>query len=259
MTNVVINNVSGGPCGDLKVNRINDAYSKLRISGLTVQPSAEDLELALTRLENIMYELRDTRNICLSYNFEDQPDPNSVTNMPPLAREAISGLLAIRLIADFNKDVPQSLVASTSASMSGVSGWAARNNLRRVEYPDRQPIGSGNHRYPRWARFFRHYERAPANCLTNQIKVGETRNYSLSFCSKLANNETIISYTYELSNGLSIDNDVLVGADIDYTITADDNFTNGAWKTLTFTVTTDEGRVLIETVNFEVCQPIEVA
>jgi hypothetical protein len=65
-----------------KVDLISGAYSKLRISGLTVQPTPEDLELALTRLENTMAEIEGARNICLGYNFEDQPDPNSVSNIP---------------------------------------------------------------------------------------------------------------------------------------------------------------------------------
>ena len=65
----------------LKVNIISDAYSKLRISGLTVLPTPEDLELALSRLESMMAEL-DVRGISIGYNFEDNPDPNSLTNIP---------------------------------------------------------------------------------------------------------------------------------------------------------------------------------
>jgi len=41
----------------LKVDRLSAAYSKLRISGLTVDPNPSDLELALNELENMMAEL----------------------------------------------------------------------------------------------------------------------------------------------------------------------------------------------------------
>ena len=62
-----------------KADRINSAYSKLRISGLTVDPSPEDLSLALMTFENMMSELEMGRNICMDYNFEVDPDPNSIT------------------------------------------------------------------------------------------------------------------------------------------------------------------------------------
>ncbi len=40
----------------LKVDILNDAYSKIRISGLTVTPTPPDLELSLNRLESMMSE-----------------------------------------------------------------------------------------------------------------------------------------------------------------------------------------------------------
>lgn len=255
---IVATNNSPGDCQDLKVNRISEAYSKLRISGLTVLPSAEDLELALTRLENIMSELEGTRNICLNYNFEDAPDPNSVTNIPRWSKEGISSLLATRLIPDFNKMVPPQLSAQAASSISSISGRVMRDKLRQVQYPDRQPIGSGNYRYPRWARFYRHEILPPNNCSTNPIKVGETKNYTISFCQEMEKNESIIDFSTDVSDGLTIDNEVVIGLDIDYTITAVSTATDGVWQRVRFTVNTDEGRTLMKDVNFEVCHPQEI-
>ena len=60
----------------LKSGIINDAFSQLRISGLTVIASPKNNETALSRLEDMAEEL-EGRNICMSYNFEEEPDPNS--------------------------------------------------------------------------------------------------------------------------------------------------------------------------------------
>ena len=65
----------------LKADVINRAYSKQRISGITSIPSSEDNELALETLEDLAHELEEARNICLGYNFEDEPDLNAPTNI----------------------------------------------------------------------------------------------------------------------------------------------------------------------------------
>jgi hypothetical protein len=265
MSNVVSGN-TGSSCQDLKVNRINEAYSKLRISGLTVLPSAEDLELALTRLENMMSELSGTRNICLNYNFEDCPDPNSVTNIPNWSKDGISSLLATRLIPDFNKMVPAQLMAQAASSISSISGRVMRDKLRQVQYPDRMPVGSGNYRYPRWARFYRQEVLPPNNCSTNPIKVGETKNYTISFSQEMEKGESIIDFYTDVSDGLTIDNEVVIGLDIDYSITAislaftgANRTIGGAWQAVRFTINTDAGRTLIKDVNFEVVDLQEIA
>jgi len=50
--------------GDLKIDRINSAYSQMRISGITVQPSAEDNK-------------RQAKRACTAKNF--QRDNNTHT------------------------------------------------------------------------------------------------------------------------------------------------------------------------------------
>jgi hypothetical protein len=117
------------------------------------------------------------------------------------------------------------------------------------------PIGSGNYRYPRWLRFYHPVILPPNDCSTNQIKIGETNNYTISFCQELADDETIISFTVEASDGLTTDNEVLSGNDIEYTVTAVSQASDGAWQRVRVTVVTDEGRTLIRDINFEVCRP----
>ena len=112
-----------------KVEIIIDAYSQLRISGITVQPTPEDLEVALMRLENMMAEWQ-TR-VCVGYNFEDNPDPNTEINVKRAFWHCLATNLAVRLIPDFNKAVPQVLMMQASSSYSAMSGSIALDRLNQ--------------------------------------------------------------------------------------------------------------------------------
>jgi hypothetical protein len=68
--------------GDLKSDLINGAYSKLRISGLTVDPTPENNDLAIGVLESMVHEYK-VRGACMSYNFEDEPDTSSKSGLEP--------------------------------------------------------------------------------------------------------------------------------------------------------------------------------
>lgn len=230
-----------------KVDHISSAYSKLRISGLTVDPTPEDLELALTRLEDMIAEWNDTRNISFGYNFEDNPDPNSVSNVPRWANEGVSFCLAIRLIADFNKEVPPALYSSAAASMSAISGRAARDRLRRVQYPSRQPIGSGNRWLPRWQRFYSAVGQAPNNQSTYTMTKGDISDYSESFQSYLAEGEALQSFTITETSGLAVSSSALSGDSIAYTVSA---ASVGSGESVTIVATTDAGRIETRVINF---------
>lgn len=235
-----------------KVDHIASAYSKLRISGLTVDPTPEDLELALCRLEDMMSEWAEARNISLGYNFEDDPDPNSVSNAPRWAHDGIGSALALRLIPDFNKEVPPALYAMASASMSAISGRAARDRMRQVQYPSRQPIGSGNRWLPRWHRFYGGDISAPNNQDTTTIYKGDTDDFAESFQSYLDAGESISSFTIAATSGLTIDSSSISGDSIAYTLTASDIGSNEA---VTIVMTTDAGRVDTRVVSYIVVAP----
>ena len=53
---------------------VNDAYSQMRISGITVNATPADVALAVGRLDDMMSEF-DGRNMCVNYAFEDSPSP----------------------------------------------------------------------------------------------------------------------------------------------------------------------------------------
>jgi len=239
--------------GRLKVDTIQDAYSQLRISGLTVNPTPSDLETALVRLENMMAELS-SRNICTGYNAEDEPDPNSVTNVERYAWQMMATNLAVRLIPDFNKDVPMALNQLATASMSSVSAISAKKALCETPYPSRQPRGSGSTlRYNRWQRFYRPTETAPANCETKNIRFEEVADMVEHFGAYLNKSELIDSYTFDAGEGITIQSDSNTGTDINYRVFIPSTSNNtGTFQQVKITVTTDQGRTEIRYQDFNI-------
>lgn len=240
----------------LKVDFIADAYSQLRISGLTVNPSPEDLEVALMRLEDMAAELHG-RNVVTGYNFEDTPDPNSVTNIIRAYKSAFVTNLAIRLTPDFNKDAHPILFSQASQSMSNMCGRIALERLQQVQYPTRQARGSGNTlRYNRWARFYRQYNVGATNAAGKTMFVGDIQDFTEHFDSYLNSGEDIDSYTIDSDPALMLVSDSNDTPDISYRIQADEptSATSSDGQFVTITITTTSGRVNTRQIFFELVQ-----
>ena len=77
-----------------KIDIINSAYTKLRISGITVSPSAENIEKALIRLEEMMALFEPT--LCVNYRFETTPNPNTETGADRVHDAMMSSNLAVQ-------------------------------------------------------------------------------------------------------------------------------------------------------------------
>lgn len=238
-----------------KIDVINDSYSQLRISGLTVDPGPEELELALNRLEDMAAEW-ETRNICTGYNFEDTPDPNSTTNIIRGYKYAYSTNLSVRLIADFNKQVPAELMKQATQSLSNLSARTAV--VRQVQAPRRQARGSGSTlRYNRWNRFYRPVIEAPISCATNQMDIGDINDFIEHFDAYLDDGEVISSFTISADLGLTIVSSSLTSPDVDYRIEAvggDAGNNRGGVYVVFIEVTTDAGRVEQRQVQFNLTE-----
>jgi len=235
-----------------KIEFIIDAYSQMRISGITVIPTPESLEVALSRLENMAAEF-ESRNICTNYNFEDEPDPNSSSNVIRAYWQAFSTNLAVRLIPDFNKQVPDTLMLQAKSSLSSMSGRSAMERIQQVDYPNRMGRGSGNTlRYNRWSRFYRKVGTVNS-CATEQMFIGDVSDFVEHFDSYLNDGEAIASFTIVADQGLVIQsssNDII---DISYQIKASTpgNNVNNSDALLTIVITTDSGRVTTRQILFE--------
>jgi hypothetical protein len=227
-----------------KVDVIKDAYSKIRISGLTVNPTPEDLELALNRYENMMAEWF-SGNIVVNYNFEDDPNPNSYNNVIRSYQDAMSSNLAIRLVPDFGKEIPELLFAQASSSLSNMCGNVAIDRLNQVQYPTRQPIGSGNTiKQHRWLRFYRTFNVGSNNAAQKTMFIGDIDDFSESFTAYLKFGETILTYSIIPDPALIVSNDSNTDDTVSYRIEASqpsgDNQTLG--QILTIVITTSSGR-----------------
>jgi len=240
----------------LKSEVINDAFSQLRISGLTVIASPKNNETALERLEDMAEEL-EGRNMCMDYNFEEEPDPDSQMGTPKKFNQMFKTNLAIRLAADFGKVIPQSLAALASSAMSSASSVIAAANIRQVQPSRRQPLGSGNHRNTRYRRFQFPDPLPPNQCATNKLLVGNTQDYMETFDAYLGN-ETIDSYEITADPGISIVSDSNTDTAISYRINAVANATQGIWQQVKITIMTNTARIETRLVNFEISGSVTV-
>ena len=234
----------------LKIEIVNAAYSRIRVSGLTVQPTPSDTALAVDRLEDFAEELK-SFNICIGFNFEEEPDPNSLTNVERKFKSLLETNLAVRLLSDFGKEIPQSLGLLASSTLSSAASITASKSIQEVQYPRRMPLGSGNDRGNRYRRYQVPEQLPPNECATKSIDIGEIEDYEESFETYLEG-EALSSYVITADPGLNIESDSNADPIIKYRIKALSNMSEGVWQQVKIQITTDTGRIEIRLINFEV-------
>lgn len=223
---------------------INEAYSQMRISGLTIDPSPSDIALAVNRLEIFAQELA-TRSMDGGYRFSEYPDVNDEAGIKPAYIQAYSSNLAIRLIPDFNKQVPASLISTAQVSASVLASDTAR--IRETPYPSRMPIGSGNtSRMIKWGRYYPSSADVPDNA--KLMRVGEINNYIINFSDYLDPPEFIESFTINSTDELVISNQSIDGEVIKFTAMAKKTTYDESY--VTAEITTSDGRVNKRTLPF---------
>ena len=233
-----------------KADLINGAYSLMRISGITIDPSGADLTLALTRLEDMAAEF-EGRNIITDYNFEENPLTGSKHNLERKFWYAYKVNLAVRLLSDFGKKGTPILVTQQQAAYSFLVANTAP--YREIDYPRRMPIGSQNSRRSlRWSRFYIPETKAPLSAETIIMYIDDIKAFSESFVAYLDAGEVISSYTIEADDGLTINADANATPFITYTIQADGLSSGGsiALRQVKIVATTSAGRVETRIINF---------
>lgn len=232
-----------------KIEIVNAAYSRARISGLTVNPTPEDISLALRRLENMAAQW-EAQDICTGYNFEDEPESNSVHNIPRKWWNAYESNLAGRILSDFGKAPNPMLVNEMRGSFSMLNSQTS--TPAEVLPSRRQPIGSGN----RWNNHKKYYHTVPVkakDCEVNTMYVDDVNDYIEQFDSFVDFGETVASFTVEADTGLTIVSSSLTSPDVSYRIKAvgtdssSDNFLR-----VKIVATMSTGRIETRFANFEV-------
>jgi hypothetical protein len=236
----------------LKADIINDAYSKLRVSGLTVGATPEDITLALNRLENMIREFQG-RNICVDWEIVDVPDVNDYHNLRPEHYDAISTLLAGRLMVDFGKPLTNEMMMSAKGASSFL--YSSTAVKQQTNYPRRQPRGAGNRRLgSNLSNFLPSAQEPPPDCTeTFQMYVGDIEDYTEHYEAYLRDGEDIASFTIESDTGLALISSSSTITDVTYLLRADgDNGENksAAWLRVKIVVTTTDGRKETRIKNF---------
>lgn len=140
-----------------KIDLVNDCFSMLLRTGVTVNASPSDNVLALNRLEDMMAEL-ESRNLATGYNFEDSPEPDSPSGLENWMNLAISQMLAMRVWPDFSPDEVNPMLARNSAqSSANLSARLAQQNA--LKYARRMPLGSGNQPWQQYRKFYGAYRK----------------------------------------------------------------------------------------------------
>ena len=231
-----------------KIEHILEAYDYLRISGLTSEPTPDETTKALIRLEDMMNEFQ-SRNICSSYIFEQEPNPNTDSGIDPAYNNATATCLALRLAPSFGIMLNQDI---RGLATSGLSNWSARSGkVNQIQPSRRQPRGSGNtFRFSNWTRYYRAGNPAPISCTTFDLKVDETDFFGIGFGGYLLDGATITSYKVESTNGIEVLNHA---QDVDV-INLECKGIAAGYQTVTITVTTSTGRVNPEVINFNITE-----
>lgn len=225
-----------------KIEIVQDAYSQMRISGITVEPTPRDTATALNRLEDMMATYADGRALCVNYEFENEPIPTSEHGVDRAHHLMMAANLGVKLCPDFGKDVPSSLSAIARSTYSASSGIAMRERQRQVAYPQRMPRGSGIRRFNRWRHHWPPNHPPMTSCANVFMQIGDVRDLRERFTAYLKG-ETIKTYTIEASSGLTISNDAIDGDDITYRVTASGGGDNDTDQTIVIVMTTSTDRI----------------
>lgn len=220
---------------------VNDAYSQLRISGITVDATPEDIALAVDRLDDMMSEFFG-RNMCLNYEFEENPSPTTFHGVDRQHHLMMASNLAMTLLQDFGKDAPMALRGTARSTYDTSSAVSAVAKIRQVQYPSRMPRGSGIRRFNRWRRFHPANNPPVTSCFNFKMFLGDVKDIVEPFIAYLEG-ETIASYTISTSAGLTISNDTNLGDTLTYRVTAASGSSVQTKQTITVVITTSTGRI----------------
>lgn len=234
-----------------KLDIVNSALGKIAISGITAPAMGDDYARVLDRLEGMMYEFEQARNICCNYRFTESPDGSDPHGMALGLVEPVSNILVIRVLSDYGITPRETMLAAASAGISSLHAQTFR--ARETQYPRRQPRGSGNTlRYNRWQRFYRKPYRVPVSCDTIRISGGEINDYTESFISYLLPGEDIEHYEIMATQGVALVSARQSPGIIHYRLEGMDPTVTPDTGQVRVRVTTTDGRVEERTVNVQV-------
>ena len=97
------------------------AFRKAQISGITSQPTGDELAGAMETLEDMMREL-DSKNACVNYEYEDEPCLGTESGLESKWYHAVQSRLAVLLCSDYGIEPSQTLMAQSRQAWSSMIG-----------------------------------------------------------------------------------------------------------------------------------------
>lgn len=227
-----------------------EALEELRISGLTVTPSPEEIVSAIKRLDNMVLGWQN-KGLCLGYIPVDESgiDPEQNSGLLESDKHAVVINLAKSLCPMYGAPLHPDTRAEAKASYLGLFS----SELTMKESNPYMPNGSGKSFGYYCANSFQPQENAaPQDCETKDIKVGEIGFYTHDFNRYLdeLEGDTITSYVIEDGEGVSI----LGSSEDSGIITMQAKGLTVGLAPILITITTSSGRVNPETINFNVTE-----
>lgn len=233
-----------------KAEIINDAFSMLLMTGVTVSATPADAALAFNRLNDLMAEL-ESRNMQTGYTSLDD-DINSESGLQPWMNYAVSSALALRICSDFGLEVPPSLAALSSSAMNNLSARLAR--VQEVQYPSRMPVGSGQ----RWlGRFRDHYGQAaqyPNNGATQTAVQYSSGQYKIDFTPYLQVDENLTGFTQTATSGINVTSSYFDGN----IVTLEIQFQASVIGQVNIVATGDKGSAVPRSLDFNINQQQQI-
>lgn len=228
-----------------KIQLINAAFSELRISGITSGPTPDDIELALEALEDMMRPLCD-KYPTLGYNFEETPNPNTLSGIPVIFNNAIQLKLGDTIGFRYGKTVDQKRLSGAMAHLSAkLSPTPSYQNSARM------PSGRGNSWWNTFSDRMPPYETADPS--SEVMGLSDSRFVSVDLGDAFAPGETLASAVVTCDPQLAISGTATSGNTVTFTVTAQGtagvNFR--IMIAITGTLTTVADRVLYVTVADE--------
>ena len=224
------------------------AFRKAQISGITTQPTGDELAGAVETLEDMMRELQ-SKNACINYEYEDEPCLSTDSKIDPMWYHAVQSRLGLLLCSDYGIEPSATLQRQAAQAWSSMIG--KKTLPRQNVQPRTMPRGSGNTaRMGVWSRYYGGDSRAPIDCDTVMLDVGETYPLTVDFSIFLTSGETISSFDIQdISGGITQTSQLTEDLNgVELVVTGVSAGTNS----LVVKITTTLGRVNLEKVWFTV-------
>lgn len=221
-----------------KIQIVNGAYSIMRISGLTSEPSAEEKALAVQVLDDLMAELKSQLDTGYIQPMEyGTSDFNDFSGLTAEMAGPIKKMLAREILTNFGKPITNELNMIYNDGLKRLEDLLVE--VGPAQNPATLPIGSGNEWDYRSNKFYN--EPNNDDGAINYDKE-DVFKLPIDWSSWLADISTLTSVTYEADSGINLTDEVITDTMSQVTI----SFNSAGQFTLCVKATNSQGDVKTE-------------